>query len=321
MPTEISNSRVLRFGAFELALPSGELRKQGLRVKLQDQPLAVLRLLLEHPGAVVPREEIRQRIWPADTFVDFDVGVNNAVKKIRQALGDSAETPRFVETIPRRGYRFIAPVALVDTPGPPVVASAALSEPAAPTRVTPASSPRRARLIWLGIATVAAVVAGAAVLELVTVGAGKLSAVPTLTSIAVLPFENLSAPESGDYFAEGVTDALITDLAQFSGLRVISRTSSRQYRRTTKTASQIAGELRVRAILEGSVVRTGSRVRIDVQLIDATEDRHLWARSYERDVRDILAVQEEVARRRRRADRDRGWVVLLRTTPSAPHGR
>ncbi len=286
MATGISQVRVVRFGSFELALGSRELRKQGLRIKLQDQPLAVLCLLLEHPGEVVPREEIRQKVWAADTFVDFDVGVNNAVKKLRQALGDSADAPRYIETIPRRGYRFLAPVEFVyDNVVTP-------TSSATPAEGTP--PPARRVVNWKRLAAVGVIaLIATTVLGLVRLRTrGVRGQAP---SIAVLPFENLSALERNDYFADGMTDAIITNLAQFSGLRVISRTSALHYLRTTKTAPEIGGELGVGAILEGSVVRTGSRVRIDVQLIDAAEDRHLWAQSFERDVQDILTVQHEVA--------------------------
>jgi TolB-like protein/DNA-binding winged helix-turn-helix (wHTH) protein/Tfp pilus assembly protein PilF len=289
MILEISQPRVLRFGSFEVSLASRELRKQGMRVKLQDQPLAVLCLLLEHPGEVVQREEIRQKIWQTDTFVDFDVGINNAIKKIRQALGDSAESPQFIETIPRHGYRFAAPVEAIDANAK----SSSKLEAALPDAAPP-STTHRIRPLW-ALTVVIPVVVISYIYFWWHRWEPSRSKSPTAPSIVVLPFEDLSSTETSDYFGEAMADAIITNLAQFSDVRVISRTSAMQYRRTQKTVRQIGNELGVTAVLEGSVLRTGSRIRIDVQLIDVTEDRHIWAHSYERDLSDILVVQQEVA--------------------------
>jgi TolB-like protein/Tfp pilus assembly protein PilF len=224
----------VQFGIFEADLRAGELRKRGVRVKLQEQPFLVLQILLEHPGQVVTREQLQQRVWPTDTFVDFDHGLNNAVKKLREALSDSAETPRYIETLPKRGYRFI----------------------------------------------------------------GELERTSRkLRSIAVLPLENLSNDPEQEYFADGMTEALITNLAKISALRVTSRTSAMQYKGVhNKSAREIAGQLGVDGIVEGTVVRSGERVRISAQLINTHTDTHVWAESYDRDLRDILALQSEVAR-------------------------
>src|SRR5437667_11053265 len=222
----------VRFGIFELDQDAGELRKQGTRMKLQEQPLQMLQVLLQRPGEVATREELQQKIWPSDTFVDFDHGINNAVKRLREALGDTAETPRYVETMPRRGYRFI----------------------------------------------------------------GKIECeAPRMRSLAVLPLENLSHDPQQEYFAEGLTEALITTLAKIGELRVISRTSAMLYKGVRKPLREIARELEVDAIVEGTVLRAGRRVRITAQLIDAPKEMHLWAESYERDLRDVLALQAEVA--------------------------
>ena len=211
---------------------AGELRKQGVRVKLQEQPFQLLQILLEHPGELVTREEFQQRIWPSDTFVDFDQGLNNAVKRLREALEDSSENPHFIETIPRRGYRFVA----------------------------------------------------------------KLSeSLKRIRSRAGLPLENLSRDPDQEYFAEGMTEALITTLAKIGELQVVSRTSVMQYKGVHKPISDIARELGVDAVIEGTVLRAADRVRISAQLIDAPVDRHLWAESYDRDIRDILALQSDVA--------------------------
>ena len=223
----------VRFGEFEVDLRAVELRKGDIKVKLQKQPFQILEILLEHVGEVVSREELRERIWPADTFVDFHQGLSNAIKRLREALSDSAEKPRFIETIPRRGYRFIGSV---DT------------------------SP-----------------------------AGRID------SMAVLPLENLSRDPEQEYFADGLTEALITNLAKISALRVVSRTSAMQYKGVHKAVREIGRDLGVTGIVEGTVLRSGSRVRISVQLIDASSDIHLWAESYDRGLRDILGLQSEVA--------------------------
>jgi TolB-like protein/Flp pilus assembly protein TadD len=232
METSHSAQGAIRFGLFEADFRSGELRKQGVKVKLQDQPLQVLQVLLQHPGQVVTREELRTIIWPSDTFVDFDVGINNAIKRLREALGDSAETPRFIETLSRRGYRFIETIS---------------------------ASPRK------------------------------------FESLAVLPLENLSRDPEQEYFAEGLTEALITTLAKIGELRVVSRTSVMQYKGVHKPLPEIARELGVDAIVEGTVLRAGHRVRITAQLIDAPKETHLWAESYERGLRDVLTLQSDVA--------------------------
>jgi len=199
-------------------LRSGELRKQGLRVRLPEQPFQVLAILLEHPGEVVTRESLQKRLWPPGTFVDFEQGLNAAVKRLREVLDDSAETPRLIETLPRRGYRFI----------------------------------------------------------------GSLAAKPgRIESLAVLPLENLSGDAEQDYFAEGMTEALITSLAKIGALRVVSRTSVMQYKGVRKSLRDIALELQVDGVVEGTVQRSGERLRISAQLVHAPTDTHLWAESYD----------------------------------------
>lgn len=289
----------VRFGVFELDLRAGELRKHGVRVRLQEQPFQVLAMLLAHPGDLVTREELQKKLWPADTFVNFDHGLNKAINKLRDALGDSAESPRFVETVARRGYRFLAPVAAADAsvrgaqPAPPSAPPPASREGAEladmPTnhgRRAPSSAWRISALVLL--------------VPMVALAAWLLPRwtrpSPAIRSLAVLPMENLSNDASQDYFADGVTDELISDLGQISALRVISRTSVMTYKHARKPLPQIARELDVDAVVEGSVLRAGSRVRITAQLIDASADRHLWSQSYEGELRDTLALQSTVAR-------------------------
>ena len=271
--------RVIRFGTFELDVASGELRKQGRKTRLTPQSFQVLMLLLDHRGEVVTRDALRQKLWPADTFVDFDMGLSSAVKKLREALGDSAENPRFVETLPRRGYRFIA-------------GGDELAAPASTRRSWAWSVPVAGAVLAIALA---ALFAGGG-REWLSRSVATGTAPVEIKSIAVLPLENLSGDVSQDYFADGMTDALITELAHIGRLRVISRTSVMQYRTARKPVHEIARELNVEAVVEGTVLRAGGRVRITAQLIHAPTDRHLWAKSYERELRDVLALQAEVAR-------------------------
>jgi len=275
----------LRFGIFEADLQTGELRKRGARVRIQGQPFQVLTVLLTRPGELVTREELQRTVWAADTFVDFDHGLNKSINKIREALGDSAESPRFVETVARRGYRFIADVAVVDL------------ESAAPDAEIVVDTPNASTQQSAHRATIAA---GVALALASAIGVGWLvqsrARPATLHSLAVLPLENLSGDASQEYFADGMTEQLIASLGQISALRVISRTSVMGYKGARKPLPQIAHELNVDAVIEGSIARSGGRVRITAQLIDAAADKHLWAKSYDGDLRDALALQSRVAR-------------------------
>jgi TolB-like protein/DNA-binding winged helix-turn-helix (wHTH) protein/Flp pilus assembly protein TadD len=293
--------RRLCFGVFELDLRAGELRKRGLRVRLQQQPFQILVMLLEHAGQVVGRDELQKKLWPAETFVDFDHGLNKAINKIREALGDSAESPRFVETVARRGYRFLADVRVVDAAPagssevpPPAHAAAGTGDrqhdgaPAA--RLTPRVPSRAWKMPVLLVALV--LVASLGSWTLYT----RNRPSPAIRSLAVLPLENLSSDPSQDYFADGMTDELISDLGQISALRVISRTSMMAYKRTRKSVPQIARELNVDAVVEGTVLRAGDQVRITAQLIEGPADRHVWSQSYQGALRNTLALQKDVAR-------------------------
>ncbi len=295
--------RVARFGVYELDSHSGELSKRGLRLKVHGQPLEVLALLLDRPGELLTREELREKLWPSDTFVDFDTGLNKAINRLREVLGDSADNPRFIETLPRRGYRFIASVEGGGAPTSPSAANPAavtgLSHEGRSAPPAPAPPPRsHQRVLRLGLAA-AVLLAGLLVLDVGGVRerlTARAAPHTPIRSLAVLPLQNLSGDSSQDYFADGMTDALITDLAQISALRVISRTSAMRYKETKKTLPEVARELNVDAVVEGSVVRSGGRVRITAQLVHAPTDRHLWAQSYERGLSDVLELQGEVAR-------------------------
>jgi TolB-like protein/DNA-binding winged helix-turn-helix (wHTH) protein/Flp pilus assembly protein TadD len=292
----------LRFGVFELDLRSGELRKHGLRVRLQEQPFRLLEMLLERPGEVVTREELQKRLWPADTFVDFDHGLNKAINKIREALGDSAESPRFVETVSRRGYRFLAEVKDTEVPvrnpelgvqpRPPVIPPAVPDQRYSADEVAEIKNPSLSRAWKISVLLLLLV---AAVLVIRKLHSWNRPA-PAIRSLAVLPFESLSNDASQDYFADGMTDELISDLGQISALRVISRTSVMSYKHARKPLPEIARELNVDAVVEGTVLRSGNEVRITAQLIEASADKHLWSQSYEGELRNTLTLQNDVAR-------------------------
>jgi TolB-like protein/DNA-binding winged helix-turn-helix (wHTH) protein/Flp pilus assembly protein TadD len=295
MPHVASSPSGFRFGVFEADIRNGELRKQGKRLSLQEQPFQLLIVLLERPGEVVTREEVRQRLWP-QTIVDFDHGLNKAISKIRDALGDSAESPRFIETVSRRGYRFLADVAVVRD-GQPETAVGDLA-PTANTAIPHADEIRESHVKsplvgrWKLFGAVLAM-ALAICFGWVLYNSRNFS--PAIRALAVLPLDNFSSDTSQDYFADGMTEELITDLGQISALRVISRTSVMPYKGAHKPLAQIARDLNVQAVVEGSVFRSGDRVRISVQLIRVPADEHLWARSYEGDLRDALALQNQVA--------------------------
>jgi TolB-like protein/DNA-binding winged helix-turn-helix (wHTH) protein/Flp pilus assembly protein TadD len=277
-------SSPVRFGSFELDLQSGELRKNGLQIRLADQPLQILTLLLEHPGQVVTREELRQRLWSSETFVDFDHSLNAAVKRLREGLGDSADIPRFIETIPRHGYRLI--VSEHST-------NAAERKSAQAESVLTSSRPRA----WWTSAIIVTAIAALLLISYARRKIGTTSAYPPnfIHSVAVLPLEYLSNDPSQEYFSDGMTEALITELGRIRALRVISRQSVMRYKGTTKTVQQIAKELQVDALVEGSTLRDGSKVRITIQFIRVSPEEHLWAQTYEREIRDVLALQAEVA--------------------------
>ncbi len=229
---------LLRFGVFELDTESGELRKHGVKIKLQEQPFQILQLLLEHPGKVVTHEELQKRIWPSDTFVDFDRGLYNAIKKLRESLDDSAESPRFIETLSRRGYRFIAEVTKN----------------------------------------------------------GGVSGPTEQASIAMLPFINMSPDAENEFFADGITEEIINVLSQIEGLHVAARTSSFFFKGKHPEIRQIGEQLNVRTVLEGSVRKVGDRLRITAQLVNVADGYHLSSERYDRELKDIFEIQDEIAR-------------------------
>lgn len=286
-----TQSRVLKFGIFEADLEAGELRKSGVRQKLAGQPFQVLQVLLEHPQEIVSREELQQHIWPLDIFVDYDLALRKSIARLREVLGDSADNPRFIETVPRRGYRFIAPL---DQNGG--VAGLAAAPAAKPT----SGLQHWRRAVQLAVAFGLGL--AAMCLVLLSLEHGKMrrssngTVAPHIRSLAVLPLQRLSADQNEEYLSDGITDALITELAQIKGLKVISRTSSMQYKGSKKSLREIADELKVDGIVEGTFQHSGNRFRITAQLIYTPADKHLWAGSYNRDVTDLLSVTGDVTR-------------------------
>jgi TolB-like protein/DNA-binding winged helix-turn-helix (wHTH) protein len=276
--------RVVKFGIFEVDLQAGEVRKAGMKQKLAGQPFRVLQALLERPQEIVTREELRERLWPGNTFVDYDLALKKAVNRLREVLGDSAESPHFIETIPRCGYRFLGTLEAAEQPNAVPVATLLPARMKIPGALT----------AGLALALIAALLIGFNVDKLRTRIFAKSRSLE-IRSIAVLPLENLSKDPNQDYFSDGITDALTTELAQIGALRVISRTSAEHFKGTRETLPEIDRKLNVEAIVEGSVTRSENHVRITAQLIDAQTDRHLWAKSYERELKDILALQDEVA--------------------------
>jgi TolB-like protein/DNA-binding winged helix-turn-helix (wHTH) protein len=289
-----------RFDQLDLDLKRYELRRGGAVLKLEKIPMELLIFLVERKGQLVSREEIIERIWGKNIFLDTEQGVNTAVRKIRLAIRDDPEQPRYLQTVVGKGYRFVGPITVIASNG-----SSEMEVPKEPgrpflepVRALSTFSPRR-----FGFRN--ALVAGAvlSILAFLTLGTNifglrnrLLNRNLPIHSIAVLPLENLSGDPSQEYLADGLTDELITHLAKLGSLKVISRTSVMQYKSTHKSLPEIAHALDVDGIVEGSVVRSGSKVRVTVQLIRAANDRHLWAEDYQRELGDLIDLQREIAR-------------------------
>ncbi len=286
-------SSPLCFGPFELDLRAGELRKSGTKVKLQEQPLQVLAMLLERPGQVVTREELQSKLWSSDTFVDFEHSLNAAVKRLREALGDSADNPRYIETLPRHGYRLIVPVEGVGLE--------------VQTRPQTASLPKWPFVVACGLLLLLIAVA-----SYVWRPPKKTELPEKRIMLVVLPFENVSGDSRQEFFSDGMTDEMINWLGRMDAHRlgVIAATSAMKYKNSPKKISEIGRELGVDYVLEGSVREDGGRVRITAQLIAVENQAHLWAESYDRDRRDVLLAQADIARAV-------GHQIRLTLTPQA----
>ena len=290
MDAPASSSRRIRTGLYEIDFGCGELHKDGRKVPLQDQPFRVLALLLERPGELVTREALQARLWPTDTYVGFDEGLNTAIRKLRVAFGDSAENPRFIETVPRRGYRFVAPVGAVEKD------VAASSQPRL-NATTEAAGAHSRRVRWLAWALSAAgLIVVVAVIAYMTRSRPTVPVTQKRVMLAVLPFQNMSNAPDQEYFSDGLTEETITDLGQLSPehLGVVARTSAMAYKHTNKTVSQIGRELGVDYILEGSVRREGGEARVSAQLIRVSDQTHLWAQTYQRELHDLLQIENEL---------------------------
>jgi adenylate cyclase len=233
MKSVAGDSRIIRFGAFELDVHAEELRQQGLKIRLQEQPLRILQMLVANPGELVSREELRAALWPSNSYVDFDQGLNRAINKLREALGDSADNPRFIETLAKRGYRFIGDLGTRSEAG---------------------------------------------------------------DSIIVLPFVNMSADPENEYFADGITEEIINALTQIRDLHVVARSSAFSFKGKHIDPRNVGEQLKVRTVLEGSVRRAGNQLRITVQLVNAADGFHLWSERYDREMKEVFATQDEIAR-------------------------
>jgi TolB-like protein/DNA-binding winged helix-turn-helix (wHTH) protein len=295
---EKTSARNALFGPYAVDLRSGELRKFGTRVKMGEQPFQILLMLLERPGEMVTREDLRAKLWAQDTFVDFDHGLNSAVQRLRDCLSDTAEKPLWIETIPRRGYRFIG---LVESqasapPGSNVIPAETSSSEASPAgaQIVSRVYGRRAKVLASAFVVAIALLASLSLSSVRELLGGRRGT-PGVKSLVVLPLVNLSSETDQDYFADGMTEALTTDLGKIGALRVISRTSAMHYKNTKKPLHEIARELNVDALVEGTVTRSGSHLRITANLVQASPERHLWAESYESEIGDALAVQAKIA--------------------------
>lgn len=313
MVTAAEPIRTYEFGVFTVELPGGELRKHGTRLKIQERPLQLLVAMLERPGEIVSREELRRRLWPDGTFVDFDHNISSAINKLRTVLNDSASHPRFIETVGRRGYRFLADVKQVSRePGIASLAAAPATSASAATSVMPGVKEQKSPETPIGAQKLAHpfprqwLMVAAAVLLLCVLAVGYFQwrrnsesggAPSQRVMLAVLPFENLTGDPSQEYFSDGLTEEMIAELGRLNPnhLGVIARTSVMTYKHTPKALDQIGRELGVQYVIEGSVRRDANHVRITAQLIQVKDQTHLWAREYDRELKNLLEVQGEIA--------------------------
>lgn len=299
-----------RFGLFEVDERRGDVLKQGFRLRLRGRPYDILLILLERPGELITRDELRTRLWSSDTFVDFDHGLNASVNRLREVIGDSAESPRFIETIPRKGYRFIAPVTVAPSASPrptdqAVTEAASVSVASVPIPVPTPPGPvldvdvRHSRVPWFR--RVPFLLAVALLVAVALAGAWRLAAPRTATGgamrLAVLPFRNVSGDPEQEFFSDGFTDEMISELGALEPTRlgVIARTTSMHYKGSQKNAREIGSELGVDYVLEGSVRREGDRVRINADLVETKGQTSLWSDTYDKSATDVIDIQKDVA--------------------------
>jgi TolB-like protein/DNA-binding winged helix-turn-helix (wHTH) protein/Flp pilus assembly protein TadD len=286
--------RSIRFGVFEVDLRAGELRKNGLKIKLQEQPFQILSLLLERAGEVVPREELRQKLWSADTFVDFDHGLNAAVKRLRQALGDSADNPRFVETLARRGYRFIAPMNHLLDDVEDKVTNPGIATQADSSGPVVAREPG-ARFRRSVVATVVLTVAIAA-FGLYWLARREKDSVRPINSLAILPFTNASGDPDAEYLSDGITESLINRFSRLRQLRVVPRTTVFRYKRQEVNVRDLGRKLNVDAVLTGRVLQRGDILNVQAELVNVIDGSQLWGEQYQSELGSLIEVPEEISR-------------------------
>ena len=272
-----SASRIISFGTFEVNVQTGELRRQGQKVKLQEQPFQVLVALLERPGEIVTREELRGKLWPEDTFVDFDHSLNAAIKRLRDALGESADSPVFIETLARRGYRFMASV----------------NGYLPPDEVRVAAAPAQSFLLRQWIVLAACIAA----LGLAAAGAWHLRSGTggQIDSIAVLPFINVSGDTHTDYLSDGITESLIASLIHVPELKVKSRNSVFRYKGKDVDAKKVGNDLGVSALLSGRVTQHGENVEVSAELTDVRDNTEIWGQHYSCKSADIISLPQQIA--------------------------
>jgi TolB-like protein/DNA-binding winged helix-turn-helix (wHTH) protein len=291
--SELPASHILRFGVFQVNLAARELRKHGVRIRLPGQPFCVLSILLGRPGQIVSRDEMRDKLWDSATFLDYDRSLNSAIRKLRAVLGDSQESPRYIETVPRLGYRFIAPVEEVSSPSEPPPLEQARSGAALKVPALPLFG-RRWSLMW----GIPAILLALAVGYFMWSRARMRPPPPRARLVlAVLPFENLTGDTAQDYLSDGLTEEMIAQLGHLDPehLGVIARTSVMHYKHSTEPAGQIGRELGVQYVLEGSLRRESDRVRVTAQLVQIKDQTRIWSRQYDRELTDLLTLQGEIA--------------------------
>ena len=276
---------VFRFGIFEADAASGELRKQGSRLKLQEQPFRILITLLDHAGEVVSREEICRTLWGPETFVDYEQGLGTAIKKLRQALGDDAETPRYIETLPKRGYRFIA--AVEKPAGRETFLIPDTSAPA-PSAV---HAPRTWKWLWVALGA-------AAFVALLSFGVFRFRTAPIepITSIAVLPFVNATHDASAEYLSDGISEEIVNSLSTAPNLKVIARTTAFHFKNQEVNAKKVGQELGVGALLMGTLTRSGNTVTVQTDLVNVADGTELWGERYRRDITNFQGLEADIAR-------------------------
>jgi TolB-like protein/DNA-binding winged helix-turn-helix (wHTH) protein/Tfp pilus assembly protein PilF len=290
-------SPLVRFAQFELDSRAGELRKEGRRIKLQEQPLQILAILLERPGELVTREVLRQKLWPADTFVDFDHGLNSAVARLREALNDSAQCPKYIETVTRRGYRFIGKREETNLTQ---AAAQELPQPDKPWETDLQQALQNGKLQhskrWLPALAAMGLLAVVSSAYFLRHPAGSKAANKSIDSVAVLPFENAASSPDSDYLADGITQSAIDHLSRLGNLRVISLGSVMRYRGRRDDSKQIGHDLGVRSVMTGKIDFRGDRMIVMAELVDTSDGAHIWGEQYNRKVSDIMSVQEDIAR-------------------------